>query len=374
MPRSRRRVRLHRMLDRVRGPTPSAGGETEAANQMVWDGERRGHYEVWYLTCNHRESRSGFWIRYTLESPLVGHGEPYAQLWFAYFDRDDPSASFAINRRFPIAALRAEARPFSVRIGESHLGHDAMRGELAGAGHQVRWDLRWQPATELHHHLPRVMYRGGGLGETTVLSPNLSVPILGTIEVDGRVLEFTGESGGQTHVWGRKHAFRWAWAHCTEFTGPNAAAFEALTVRLRRRGRTLPPLTILTLYLDGEVHDFTGFRFPLTGRTTGLIDTARYAFTARRGALRIRGEIRCRPQDMVVATYHDPDGDPSYCANTEVGDLWLRVERRVAGGWETRAELFADATAHFEIGTRERDPAILRAHQAVDDEPAQGGR
>ena len=45
-------------------------------------------------------------------------------------------ASFAINRRFPIAALRAEARPFSVRIGESHLGHDAMRGELAGAGHQ----------------------------------------------------------------------------------------------------------------------------------------------------------------------------------------------------------------------------------------------
>ena len=52
---------------------------------------------------------------------------------------------------------------------------------------------RKTPATTLHRHLPEVMYRRGGLGETTVLSPNLMVPIQGTIAVDGRRFEFTGD-------------------------------------------------------------------------------------------------------------------------------------------------------------------------------------
>ncbi|MCA9663466.1 MAG: hypothetical protein KC486_34365 [Myxococcales bacterium] len=361
----RRRARVRQIFARLRGPQ-AEHGSTEAANVRRWDGESRGHYEVWYLTTNHRESGVGFWIRYTLEAPLVGEGEPYAQLWFAAFDRRDSTANVAINRRFPIASMRAGADPFAVTIADNELGHDRARGALVGEGHDVRWDLRWTPATTLHRHLPEVMYRRGGLGETTVLSPNLMVPIQGTIAVDGRRFEFTGESGGQTHLWGSKHAHAWAWGHCTEFDGPHAAALESLTVRLKRRGRTLPPLTILTLYLDGEEHRFTRFRQALARRTSATVDTARYAFTARSARVRLRGAFRCRPQDMVVAPYVDPDGAPSYCANTEVGDLKLVVERRAGGRWHEAARLTSSGRAHFEIGSRERDPAILAVHRTID--------
>lgn len=366
MPRPLQRFIRTRIGARIRARKAAPSGSTEADNLRRWDGERRGHYEVWYLTCNHLESATGFWIRYTLESPLPGHGEPYAQLWFAFFDRRQPANNFAIHRRLPITAMQASERPFALSIGEATMDHRSMRGSIAGAGHSASWELRWVPATATHHHLPAVMYRRGGLGETTVLSPNQVVPVSGTIVADGRRFDLAGEPGGQTHLWGRKHAHAWVWARCTAFAGPHSAAFEALTVHLRRGGVRIRPLTILSLDLDGESHRFTGFRHAL--RTEGTFVTGRYTFRARSGRLRLRGELWARPEDMVVAPYLDPDGEPSFCANTEVGDGRIVVERREGGRWIEVAELRAQGTAHFEIGGRERDPAIVGEHQAVDGE------
>jgi hypothetical protein len=193
---------------------------TAPDNVRVWDGTARGHYEVWYLTCNHLASRTGYWIRYTLESPLAGHGEPYAQLWFAAFDHAAPARTFALNQRHPIAALRATATPFSLAIGDhARLTHGSARGHIAGHGHEARWDLRWLPAPRTHHQLPALIYRTT-FADTKVLTPNLDVPIRGMLTVDGRTLEFDGDPGGQTHLWGRKHAHSWAWGHCNAFAGP----------------------------------------------------------------------------------------------------------------------------------------------------------
>lgn len=338
---------------------------TAADNACRWDGARRGHYEVWYLTCNHLASRTGYWIRYTLEAPLAGRGDPYAQLWFARFDKRDPSRTFAINRVVPIETFSAGDRPFCVRIGDAELRHDAMRGAIAGAGHDVSWDLRWRPAAHTHRHLPGLMYRRGGLGDTTVLSPNLDVPVRGTVRVDGRAVEFSGDPGGQTHLWGRKHAHAWAWGHCNAFDGHPGAAFEVLTVRLRRRGRVSPPLTLLSLYAGGAAYCMTGFADTLRAR--GTWTTGRYAFRAERGDVRIEGEFSCRPDDMVVARYADPDGEPAYCSNTEVGDLrvtlWRRAGRR--GPWREQMRLVAPGTGHFETGGRTRDRAVVKDHVTV---------
>ncbi len=337
-------------------------GDSEKDNLRRWDGVKRGHYEVWYLTLNHLESKTGYWIRYTLESPLEGHEEPYAQLWFAHFDAREPDRTFALNKVFPIEAMTAAADPFALAIGDAELTHSSARGAIDGEGHRASWDLSWRPYPSTHRQLPKIMYRGGGVGDTTVLTPNISVPISGVIEVDGQRYQLDADPGGQTHLWGKKHAHSWAWGHCNAFAAKPDAAFEALTVRLKKRGRVLPPLTIMGLYVDGEAYRWSEFQHTLL--TRGHYGTAHYAFRARGAHVRLEGEYSCRPEDMVVAEYHDPDGEASFCSNTEVSDLRITLFKRSGffGRWQEHTRLVAPRSGHFEVGGRQRDPAIVKNH------------
>ncbi len=340
---------------------------TERDNVRRWDGRSTGHYEVWYATFNHRPSQTGYWIRYTLESPVRGGGDAYAQLWFARFDARDPTRTFAINRKFPIDLMSAASNPFAVTIGDACITHAGATGQLVGDGHQVKWDLSWLPSRTTHHQLPRIMYQRGGLGDTTVLTPNLDIPISGRIEVDGEVFELDHEPGGQTHLWGKKHAHAWAWGHCNAFEGRPGAALETLSVTLRKRGYTLPRMTILCLYLDGEAYRFREFHHTLlTGAEFG---TGSYRFRARGARVRLEGEFTCRPDDMVVATYEDPDGELSYCANTEVADLRVTVFKRsgLLGRFREYDQLVAPRSGHFEVGSRQRDLAVTKDHVTVQD-------
>jgi hypothetical protein len=169
---------------------------TVADNLPRWDGQRRGCYEVWYLTWVDPVSGDGCWLRYVIEAPLPGVGEPYAQLWFARLCARDPARSFAINRRFPIASLATSREPFEVRIGPARLAHDAARGSLSGDGHAVEWDLRWTPGESTLRQLPPIMYERG-LGETTVLSPNVDVALAGTLTIDGERVALAGARPGR---------------------------------------------------------------------------------------------------------------------------------------------------------------------------------
>ncbi|MCG8419487.1 MAG: hypothetical protein MJE77_16270 [Proteobacteria bacterium] len=343
---------------------------SERDNHCRYRGQM-GHYEVWYITTNHSASQTGYWIRYTLESPLPGRGEPYAQLWFASFDARDPGRNVAINRKLPISSLRDQTDPFAIALDGSEFDNQSARGSLRGGGHEASWDLSWTPADRTHHHLPAVMYRRDGLGETTVLSPNLNVALSGTITCDGRTVELDGESGGQTHLWGQKHAHSWAWGHCNGFDAVSGdrptdrPAFEILSVQLKRAGHLSPQLTIFALYLDGKIYRFNDFRHTLV--TRARYRGSRFWFSGSGLRTRIEGEFSCRPADMVVATYVDPDGELSYCANTEVADLRLAVyKRRGVNRWIEHTRLLSRHRAHFEIGGRERDPAVAANHVTLD--------
>ena len=337
---------------------------TAADNHRRWDGSARGHYEVWYLTLNDPRSRDGYWIRYTLEAPLAGVGEPYAQIWFARFSASDPARTFGINRKLPIASLTATTDPFGLQLGACRLAHDGARGAVSGDGHAAEWDLRWTPNERTLRQLPGVMYARGGLGETTVLSPNVDVAISGTITVDGERFELSAAPGGQTHLWGTKHAFAWAWGHGNGFDDHPGAALEVLAPRLKRRGLMLPPMTVATLRLPGEELAFTRFDQALLAPRAQLA-TGRFQFAAGNRQARIEGEFSCRPEDLVRAHYHDPDGEPSYCHNTCVGDLRVTVFRKTGGKWREDLRLLAPRRGHFEIAGRTPDPAVTKDHVTV---------
>jgi hypothetical protein len=335
------------------------------ANRPRWSGAG-GHYEVWYATLSDPRSQTGFWIRYTLEAPKFGHGEPYAQLWFACFDARNPKHTFGINRKFPVRELVTGNEPFRVRIGDAELRIDGLRGQLAGDGHSAEWDLRWSPSEKVHLHLPDLAY-AGRWADTQVLAPQLNVAARGRIVADGRTYELDGAPLGQTHLWGRKHAYSWAWAHCNAFDGDRGVALEALTVRLKRGPVVLPKLTLLTLVQEGgepEVIDFRQFRtLPLARSEYG---TGRYWLRAAGPRYKVEAELTCRPEDMVMAEYVDPDGEPAFCHNTECGDATVKIWRRGPFGWKELRTLRADKTAHWEWGARAGDPLVKKRHVGLE--------
>ncbi len=339
--------------------------DTAEANRMRWQFQRR-HYEVWYATLTHLATKTGFWIRYTLEAPTEGHGEPYAQLWFARFSPDS-ERSFGFNRKLSIAELRQEPSPFRLRLGDNELTDGGMKGRLAGEGHEASWELSWKPAAAAHHHLPSPLYKAA-FAETLVLSPSLNVPVSGRIVVDGETYALDGDPLGQTHIWGKKHAYSWAWSHCNAFEGARGAALETLSVRLRRGAVVLPKLTLLSLYLDGEdpaeLHFRELWQLPLARSEYG---TGRYHLAAVNAELKIEAELTCRPDDMIMAEYVDPDGEPAYCHNTEHADATVKIQRRspFVGRFRDWRTLTCRGGAHFEWAARAGDPLVRKRHVPI---------
>src|SRR5262249_5795597 len=154
----------------------------------------------------------------------------------------------------------------------------------------------------------------------------LDVPMRGTVVVDGRTIALEGAPAQQTHLWGKKHAHAWAWGHCNAFEGRRGAALETISARLNRRGIVTPPLTGLCLYLDGERLRFSEVHnIPLNRARFG---TAEYHFMGRGLDARVTGTFRCRPEDMILSEYHDPDGERLWNTLSAVADLEVKVERR----------------------------------------------
>lgn len=334
---------------------------SEQDNHRRWSEADRGVYEVWYMTWNDPASGQGYWLRYITESPVAG--EPRGELWFARFDPRDPSRTWAIHKHVPMKDVASGEKPFGVAIAGNRLGHDHAVGQLAGDGHHIRWDLRWDPASETVRFLPDAMYVRGGIAQTTVHSPNIRVPMSGTLVVDGETIAFDRVPFGQTHVWGKKHAYSWVWGHCNTFAGAPDGALELLGVQLQRRGITTPRMFMLVLNLDGEKYRLNQFRH--VARNRGVWGNCRTDFVARSATVQIEGSMSCTPERMVAAPYEDPDGENLWCMNTMIGDARIVVSKRAGLGWREHRVLEATGTAHFELGDRTRDPAVTREHILV---------
>ncbi len=357
-------------------PTPLQTLVAQDCNRMAWRGQT-GHYEVWFLTLAHRESKTGFWIRYTLESPEAGHGPPYAELWFCRSDGKTPAKTFGIHRRCDIANLHSQQRPFVVRISGSELGHSHASGSLSGDGHNIRWDLHWDGQSRPHLLLPRALYSNPmGIAETIVLSPNHSIAVSGTIEIDGERYELHQTPGGQSHLWGKKHAYGWAWARCNAFdredekpTQKPQAVFESLTVRLRR-GPVVLPLTMMSMYPDGFDGKEVAFKewtdLPLT---RAEYRTGSYVLSAEGPRTGLEVQFSCSADDMLRTEYVDPDGTPAFNHYAGAASCTMLLKRRLCPGaaWRIERTFRSEQGAQFEWAGRAGDSLVRKRHVLVND-------
>ncbi|MEW6203260.1 MAG: tocopherol cyclase family protein [bacterium] len=334
-------------------------GDIESANAPRWQPGKRNHYEVWYLTLNNLATQTGYWIRYTITAPKEGHGEPYCQVWFSFFDRRKPDSNFGLTQRHPIETLKSTPSPFELRIGENILATGITSGRIEGAGHSARWDLKFTPSQEVFFHFPKLLYKRE-FTDTTVLSPHLDTRFTGTIEVDGRTYELKDDPGDQTHLWGKEHAYKWVWAHCNHFEEDETAVLEALCAQVERFNIKLPPIPLIYLKLRGEEYHFLKPHEILSTRTAGRL--GEWRVRAIGATKRIDVEISCRIEDTIEAEYFDPDGESAYCDNTEAADAVVTVYRRknLFASWRRTATLTSEGTAHVEWGARKPNPLVTR--------------
>ena len=189
-----------------------------------------------------------------------------------------------------------------------------------------------------------------------------------------------GARGGQAHLWGSKHATRWAWAHCNDFTGPDGRArdetfIDGVSVFVPRFGREIGPNTPVVARIGGQ--DLLSIGPLAVTRNPSEFDLDHWRFEARDGRRKLTGEVTARREDLVGVTYHDPDGELAYCYNTEVADMRLEVCERDGrrGPWRKVDELRSDAPRALRVrAARARRGRAAASVTAVDASRSSGAR
>jgi len=342
--------------------------QNSSDNVCRWDGKTSGHYEVWFLTLNHRKSRRGFWFRYTLDSPVVRihhqHPAPVLELWAGYFDRNNCSSNFLITQKLQGPFSFDERSGVAFQCGGAELSGTGSRGIVESGGHRISWSLEFDPNPVTYHHAGSRIAR---LVKTSsfVCSPNIDVKFTGTILVDGEEIRLENEPGCQAHLWRRKHVDEWVWAHSNAFEKSPGTVFEGLAARPLAAGRMMPPIYSLLLRHRGEEHRF--FRLRFADPWQRRLGIGYWAFSATNPNLHIEGVAQCRMKDMLQVEYRDPDGEPVYCTNSEVANLKIRLFRRVHTiRWRHVETISAFASAHLEHACRRTDPQVRPALPDVE--------
>ena len=178
--------------------------------------------------------------------------------------------------------------------------------------------------------------------------------------VRDRTFELEGAPGCQTHLWGRKHAEQWVWARASAWDCGEDAFFEGLTARVRRGRFVLPPLTVLSLRLDGRTHHIRALT--RAARTKTSWSMGRWAFSGEGTTLALAGEVTHPPERLLLAEYRDPDGEESFCHNSELVTVRLRtwLRDRPWQRWRRGPDLSATGLGHAEWGERAASPLVKR--------------
>lgn len=317
---------------------------------MQWDGSP-GHYEVWYLTLTDPASGIGVWIRLTLLAPDAG--DATCALWFAAMD---PARDEVVVRKatYPINRLAAVADPFRLTVATAQLDDTSTTGQFADVG----WDLRWttgRPYDHVHPLLARAR-----IAKTVLTLPHGDVLVHGSLQLPGgRQVEVHSARAGQAHLYGSKHAARWAWVHAADFVDADGVPvqdtfIDGVSVFVPRFGREVGPSTPFVGRLLGE--DFASTSPTRVFANHSQFGLAGWDFEAVGTNRRIQGHVAVPRELLAGVTYTDPDGAQAYCYNSEVATIHLTVldrVRRPRRGWVHRQTLLGERRAHFEYAQRE---------------------
>ena len=310
-------------------------------------GQRRGHYESFFLRANHPQRRLAFWIRYTIFSPEGRPEQALGELWAVYFDGES-GQHVAVKREVPFAQCAFANAKFSVRIADALLGPGVATGTAASDGHALSWDLSYGGDAPPLFLFPLQLYRTALPKAKSLVGLPLA-RFAGALVVDGRRVDVADWIGSQNHNWGARHTDHYAWGQVAGFDAHPDSFLEVATARLKMGPLWTPFMTVLVLRHRGTEIALNSPR--QMWRARGSFDYFRWRFSAMNGAHRVEGTISAPRETFVGLRYGNPPGGIKHCLNSKLAACELTVSDRRGG---SSAETLSTAhRAAFEILTDE---------------------
>lgn len=311
-------------------------------NAPRWDGTP-GFYEVWYVTLTDPASGTGVWIRATLLAPVAGAAT--ASLWFLAMPPDGPPVARKVT--VPAGELDLDGEPLRFTVPAGRFGERGTRGTIE----DVAWELRWAGEGGAYRHVHPLL-EGARIAKTVLTLPHADLAISGRVRLRDSELAVADARGGQAHLWGTKHASRWAWLHCNDFPGAPGDFVDGVTVWVPRFGREVGPSTPVVGRFGGQDLLSTAPHRVLANASRPTLTS--WTFTAGAGRRRLVADVTAPRDRLAGVTYEDPDGEKAYCYNTEIADLRVQVYE----GGELALTHSAPGRAHFEYAQREPVPGV----------------
>lgn len=289
------------------------------------------HVESWFIRANHPHEPRALWLKAT--TLTSAKGTAVAEAWVAAFD-GDRTAAVRATIELGDATFRHDGDGLDIEVGSTTWRLDAaggvVRGELAGAGGRLSWDLRLTRVPgklgEPLCLLPSRRLLDTKLPRNKLVTPLPVAAVTGTLRWDGEVWELADWHGMQGHNWGAAHAPEYAWGHCvfTDRDGVPFGVVEGVSGRIDLAGYRTPLLSLLTVR-RGERE----LRFD---RVLDLWrQRPRIAFPS--WTLQIRGRdgkaalaMTAVPSRMVCLGYDQPSGQRHHCLNSKTAAVSLSVQ------------------------------------------------
>lgn len=291
-------------------------------------GQKKGHYESWFLRGNHPVRNEAFWIRYTIFSPQGRPNDAIGELWAIHFNGETKKIR-AAKEEIPIRDCHFAPRGLNVKIGSATLKPGELSGH-AGQPHRIRWNLAYRDGSTPMIFLPESLYEAP-LPKAKAVAQRPHIIFSGTIEVDGEIIAIDDWVGSENHNWGSKHTDTYAWGQVVGFDNAPEAFLECITAKLKFGPLWTPPLTIIVLRVEGQDWRLNALTQSYKAQGSWVIDGENFAWqfdSADKGAgVRIHGRIHATREDFVGLTYYNPPGGSHTCLNSKVAACEVTLER-----------------------------------------------
>ncbi len=298
-----------------------------------------GHVESYFLRANDPRRPRAIWLKATILQPRSG--PPVAESWGIFFDGDE-NRTLAHRETRPLSSStfpdprEAKIAVAGCTFSLSPAGSSA--GELESPRGKLAWNLSWtrEPSRmgEPLSLYPHPALVEGPFPKTKILTPLPALFFSGTIAAAGETIAVDRWPGMQGHNWGAEHPWEYAWGQCLfpNSSGGLEAMVEGFSGRLRLAGRTTPALSALVV----RRHDRT-FRFDRLldlWRQTARITDRTWTLAMRGGDGEVELSMDAGAQPIACLGYRNPDGRLSYCLNTKLARVHLKLKPKSAAPLE----------------------------------------